>query len=144
MTTAGSSKGTDLLMQRRWRMLSGNHMPCQSYDGCVRGAFQILVNPTSGGSRLLGGILTNMYLSVSSVTVPLWRRGFPSWHVEDVYPQNITVRLKFSVHDICKLWSHCSHLQARPTWLSWILCPLLPWDDDDSHWLRHQHLYWMT
>ena len=27
-----------------------------------------------------------------------------------MYPQNITVRLKFSVHDnICKLWSHCSH-----------------------------------
>ena len=29
--------------------------------------------------------------------------------VQNMYPQNITVRLKFSVHDICKLWSHCSH-----------------------------------
>ena len=27
-----------------------------------------------------------------------------------MYPQNITVRLKFSVHDnICKLWSHYKH-----------------------------------
>jgi len=26
-----------------------------------------------------------------------------------MYPQSITVRLKFSVQDICKLWSHCSH-----------------------------------
>jgi len=41
-----------------------------AYDGCIQGAFQILVNPTSGGSQLLGGILTNLYLSVSSVTVP--------------------------------------------------------------------------
>ena len=29
--------------------------------------------------------------------------------IQNVYPQNITVRLKFSVHYICKLWSHCSH-----------------------------------
>ena len=26
-----------------------------------------------------------------------------------MYPQNITFRLKFSVQNICKLWSHCSH-----------------------------------
>jgi len=26
-----------------------------------------------------------------------------------MYPQNITVRLKVSVHDICKFGSHCSH-----------------------------------
>ena len=32
-------------------------------------AFQILVNPTSGGSLPLGGILTNLYLSVSSVAM---------------------------------------------------------------------------
>ena len=27
----------------------------------------------------------------------------------NMYPQNITVRLKFSVQDICPLWSHSSH-----------------------------------
>jgi len=26
-----------------------------------------------------------------------------------MYPQNITVRLKFSVRDICKSWSHSSY-----------------------------------
>ena len=26
-----------------------------------------------------------------------------------MYPLNITLWLKFSVHDICKFWSHCSH-----------------------------------
>ena len=31
-------------------------------DGCVRVAYRILVNPTSGGSRPLGGIPTNLYL----------------------------------------------------------------------------------
>ena len=48
--------------------------------------FRILVNPTTGGSRPLGGILTNLYLSISSVTVPSWRwrRGFLSWRVENV------------------------------------------------------------
>ena len=53
-------------------------VPLFAYDGCVRGAFRILVNPTSGGSQPLGGIFTYLYLSVSSVTVPSWRRGFLS------------------------------------------------------------------
>ena len=26
-----------------------------------------------------------------------------------MHPQNVTVRQKFSVHNVCKLWSHCSH-----------------------------------
>jgi len=33
-------------------------------------AYRILVNPTSGGSRPLGGIPNNLYLCVSTVTVP--------------------------------------------------------------------------
>jgi len=53
-------------------------------DGCVRGAYRILVNPTSGGSRPLGGIPTNLYLSVGLSTVPSWRRGFLSWRAEHV------------------------------------------------------------
>ena len=37
-------------------------------------------------------------------------RGVASFHdVLNMYPQNIIVRLKFSVQDVCKLWSHCSH-----------------------------------
>ena len=59
-------------------------LPLFAYDGCVRGAFRILVNPTPGDSQPLGGIFTNLYLSASSVTVPSWRRGFLSWHVENV------------------------------------------------------------
>jgi len=77
---------------------------------------RILVNLTSGGLRPLEGIPDiNLYVSVSTVTVPSWkhgflsRHGFLSWCVEYMYLQNITVRLKFSVQDICPLWSHCSH-----------------------------------
>ena len=59
-------------------------LPLFADGGCVRGAYRILVNPTSGGSQPLGGIPTNLYLSVSTVTVPSWRRGFLSWCVEYV------------------------------------------------------------
>ena len=45
-------------------------------DGCIRGTYQILVNPTFGGSQPLGGIFTNLYLSVIIVIVPSWRHGF--------------------------------------------------------------------
>jgi len=48
------------------------------YDGCVRGAYRILVNLTSGGSQPLGGIPANLYLSVSTVPVP--RGGMTSFH----------------------------------------------------------------
>jgi len=36
-------------------------------------------------------------------------QSFSFHDVLNMYPQNITVRLKFSVQDICPLWSHCSH-----------------------------------
>ena len=52
------------------------------YDGCILGTYRILVNPTSGGLRPLGGIPTNLYLSESTVTGPSWRCGFLSWCVE--------------------------------------------------------------
>ena len=65
-------------------------LPLFAYDDCIRGAFRILVNPMTGGSQPLGGILTNLYLSVSSVTVPSWRRGFLAWHVENV---SVTYRI---------------------------------------------------
>jgi len=41
-------------------------------------------------------------------------RGVASFHdVLNMYTQNITVRLKFSVQDICKLWSQCSHCKLN-------------------------------
>ena len=77
-----------------------NHiLPIFACGGCIQGAYRILVNPTSGGSRPLGGIPTNLYLSVSTVTVPSWRRGFLSWCVEYVSSEHYC-QLKFSVHDI--------------------------------------------
>jgi len=50
----------------------------------LHSSYWILVNATSGGSRPLRGIPTNLCLSVSTVTVPSWRRGFLSWRVEHV------------------------------------------------------------
>ena len=71
---------------------------------------------------------------------PSWRRGFLSWHVENVSMtyrifilRTLLSRLKFSVHDICKLWSHCSHykhdLHDYCGALWWVLRPLFPWGD---------------
>jgi len=60
------------------------------YHSLLMSAYQILVNLTSGAWWPLGGIPTNLYLSVSTVTVPSWRRGFIprrgflSWRVEYV------------------------------------------------------------
>ena len=80
------------------------------------------------GSRLLGGIPTNLYLSVSTVTVPSWRRGFLprrgffSWRVEYV-----------SSEHYCQAEVFCSGYMQ-------IVEPL----QSLQHWSRHQHLYWMT
>jgi len=52
------------------------HVPFFACDGCLQGAYRILVNMTSGGSRPLGEISANLFLSVSSITVPSWRCGF--------------------------------------------------------------------
>ena len=56
-------------------------VPLFAYDGCIRGAYRILVNPTSGDSRPLRGISTKLYLSISTVTVPSWRHGILSEYV---------------------------------------------------------------
>ena len=79
-------------------------------DGCILGAYQILVNPTSGGSPPLGGILTNLYLFVYSVTVPSWGCGFLSWHGEYVSSEHYCQ----AVHDIhvCKIVEPLQSLQA--------------------------------
>jgi len=45
---------------------------------CSR-CYQIPVNLISGGSPPLGGISINLFLSISTITVPLWRRKLPSW-----------------------------------------------------------------
>jgi len=59
-------------------------LPLFAYDGCIRAAYQILVNLTSSGSQQLGGVPTKLYLSVSTITVPSWKCGFLSWRVECV------------------------------------------------------------
>ena len=113
--------------------------------GGLRGdTVNLEVQNSQGAWWPLGRIPTNLYLSVSTVTVPSWRCGFLSWRVE-MYPQNINVPgwcFLFMLR-VCKLWSHCSHckhdLHDYHGALWWIPCPLLPWDDDDSHWSRHQH-----
>ena len=68
-------------------------------------------NLMSGSPRLLGGISTNLFLSVSTVTVP-------TWHVEHV-----------SSEHYCQTGIFCSwytriveplqSLQEQPTWLWW-------------------------
>ena len=65
----------------------------------------------SGSSRLLGGISTNYFLSISIVTVP-------TWHVECVSSEHYC-QLEFSVHDICKILEPLQSLQEQPTWLWW-------------------------
>jgi len=53
-------------------------LPLFADGGCIRVAYRILVNPTFGDSQPLGGISTSLYLSIPTVTVPSWRRGFLS------------------------------------------------------------------
>ena len=80
-------------------------------NGCIQGAYQILVNMTSGGSRLLGGVSANLFLSGSTVTVPSWRCGLLFHDITHVFPEHGTVsEVKISVHDICRAWSHCKHM----------------------------------
>ena len=50
-------------------------LPHFADGGCIRVAYRKHVNPTSVGSRLLGGISTSLYLSVSTVSWPSWRHG---------------------------------------------------------------------
>ena len=77
------------------------------------------------------------------VTVPSWRRGFLSWHVDrSIENVSITYRiciLRTSLSGwsfrfmICKLWSHCSHykhdLHDYCGALWWVPRPLFPWGD---------------
>jgi len=44
-------------------------------------------------------IPTNLFLSISTVTLPSWRRGLPFMTCRNKYPQDITVLLDSSVHD---------------------------------------------
>ena len=74
-------------------------------------AFEVLTEPLSiplsGGSPLLGGISTNLFLSRFVVTVP--------WHVENLSSQHKLLIISVSkaelfVHDTCRMWSHCKHV----------------------------------
>ena len=94
--------------------------------GFVRGAYWILVNLISGGSWPLVGISTNLFLSVSTVTVTSWRHGFLSMTC-----RTCTLLSGWSfLLMICKLWSHCSyckhnlHNYCGALW--WMPYPLLP------------------
>jgi len=125
------------------------NLPLFGYDGCFRGAFRILVSPTSGGSRLLGGILTNLYWSVSTVTVPSWRCGFLSWRVEYVSSEHYCQAEVFC--SWYRVYANCGAIGviASTTYMTMVELfdeyhlPLLPWDDDDCHWSQHQHLCWI-
>ena len=83
--------------------------------GCVWSAYRILVNLTSGGSRPLGGISTNLFWSISTITVPLWRHCFLSWRVSSEHYCQAEVFCSWYMQIVEPLQS----LQAWPTWLSW-------------------------
>jgi len=77
---ATKDRGSDVYLLRM-RSSHANAFYPSAYDDCVRSTYRILVNSTSGSSRPLGGIPINLYLSVSTVTVPSWRCGFTSWRI---------------------------------------------------------------
>ena len=80
-------------------------------------------------------------LSVSTVTVPSWRRGFLSWQC---ILRTVLSGWRF-LFVICGAIAVIVLKYDLPDYrgaLWWIPPPLLPWDD--GHWSRHQHLYSMT
>ena len=64
----------------------------------------------------LGGIPTNLYLSVSTISVPSWRRGFLSWPVEYVSPKHYCQAEVFCSWYV-QIVEPLQSLQAWPTWL---------------------------
>ena len=87
-----------------------------------------------GGSRLLGGIPTNLYLSVSTVTVPSWKTLR-------------TLRTLLSGwSSLFMIYANCGAIAviASTTYMTivelfdeYVPRPLLPWDNYDSHWSQH-------
>ena len=89
-----------------------------------QGAYQILVNLTSGGSQQLGG--SNIYQPVLVWTyhdcaiMEVWFQ-IPLHVLEHVSSfLTRTVRLKFSARytAVCQMWSHCRHNLHDYIWLS--------------------------
>ena len=99
--------------------------PCQSYIWWLTTARRNSYQPRT-------------YLSVSTVTNPSWRRGFLSWRVE--YASS-------SLKTLLSGWSflfmdnaNCGTIAviASMTIVSSLMNTLLLlWNDDDSHWSRH-------
>ena len=76
-----------------------------------------LRNPaTSGGSWPLGGIPTNLYLSVSTITVPSWRRGFLLEYVSSEHYCQAEIFCSWYMQIVEPLQQS---LQAWTTWLLW-------------------------
>ena len=86
---------------------------------CVEGAYQILVNPTSGDSRSLGGISTNLFLSLSIVTLPSWWHGFLFMTCRTCILTTLLSGWRFLFLRYMQIVEPLQSLQAWPTWLSW-------------------------
>ena len=71
------------------------HVPSFACDGCVRGAYRILVNPSSGGFWLLGAISATC--SCPDLPWLCHHGGLASfsWHTEHVLLTGQWVRLRF-------------------------------------------------
>ena len=74
---------------------------------CILGD-RILVNPTSGGQRMLGGIfylhvLVRIYYVIMEVWLP-----FMTYRI-------CILRLRFSIREICKIVEPLQLLKVRPT-----------------------------
>ena len=136
ITQVSSTERHDRLVPIAHAQFTCNHINFYHFS-VIMVAFEVLNESLSIQHLVLGGIPTNLYLSISTVTVPSWRRGFFSWRVEYVSSEVFCSGYMQIVEPF-------QSLQEQPTWLSWIPCPLLPRDDDHSHWSWHQHLYWMT
>jgi len=89
-------------------------LPLFDYDGCIWGAYRILVNLTSGSSWPLGGISTNLYLSVSTVSVPSWRHGFLFMTSRTFILRTLLSHWNFLFSE---LWSHCSYNHGALYWI---------------------------
>ena len=109
-----------------------------AYDG----AYQILINPTAGGSQLLGGISTNLYLFVSAMIVlmEVWL-PFMMCRVSTLRPFLSGYSFLFMIiyancgaiaviassrmgQEIQEL--HDSHVGCLQSWSSGMACPILP------------------
>ena len=108
------------------------HVPFFACDGCIRGTCGILLNLSSGGSWLQGGISTNLFLSGFTVTVPTRTRGIP--FIKHDFQNNYYWLELLSVAEVLYWWhmqkvdplqAHDLHDYHRAPW--WRVIPSLKW-----------------